>query len=72
VPPLSAVFPLEETGEAAYESAPQRHEGKIGILCVASEEGLASPIRSFARASARKRLTIFVDTIRRRRDVAAD
>jgi crotonyl-CoA reductase len=39
VPPLSAVFPLEETGVAAYEVHQNRHEGKIGVLCVASSEG---------------------------------
>ena len=40
VPPLSAVFPLEETGEAAYEVHLNQHEGKIGVLCVAAREGL--------------------------------
>jgi len=40
VPPLSAVFPLEETGEAVYEVQHNRHEGKIGVLCLAPREGL--------------------------------
>jgi crotonyl-CoA reductase len=47
VPPLSAVFPLEETGVAAYELHQNRHEGKIGVLCVASGEGqgISDPAR---------------------------
>jgi crotonyl-CoA reductase len=40
VPPLSAVFALEQTGEAAYQVHHNRHEGKIGVLCVAPHEGL--------------------------------
>ena len=39
VPPLSAIFPLEQTGDATYEMHHNRHEGKIGILCVAEREG---------------------------------
>jgi crotonyl-CoA reductase len=40
VPPLSAVFDLESTGEAAFEVQHNRHEGKIGVLCLAPREGL--------------------------------
>src|ERR1700728_1480564 len=40
VPPLSAVFPLAEVGEAAYQVHHNLHEGKIGVLCLAPEEGL--------------------------------
>ncbi len=39
-PPLSAVYPLEEVGEAAYQVHHNLHEGKIGVLCLAPEEGL--------------------------------
>ena len=39
-PILSAVHPLEETGEAAYAVHHNLHEGKIGVLCLAPEEGL--------------------------------
>lgn len=39
-PILSAVYPLEETGEAAYQVHHNLHEGKIGVLCLAPEEGL--------------------------------
>jgi crotonyl-CoA reductase len=39
-PLLSAVFPLEGTGEAARMIHRNEHEGKIGVLCLAPEEGL--------------------------------
>ena len=37
---LSKVFSLEDTGEAAYQVHKNMHEGKLGILCLAPEEGL--------------------------------
>ena len=40
LPPLSAVYPLEEVGDAAYQVHHNLHEGKIGVLCLAPEEGL--------------------------------
>src|SRR3954451_19061883 len=39
-PTLSKVFTLEETGEAANAVHHNQAEGKIGILCLAPEEGL--------------------------------
>jgi crotonyl-CoA reductase len=39
-PILSAVHPLTEVGEAAYSVHKNLHEGKIGVLCLAPEEGL--------------------------------
>jgi crotonyl-CoA reductase len=39
-PILSAVYPLEETGEAALQIHQNLHEGKIGVLCLAPGEGL--------------------------------
>ncbi|MGH9291983.1 MAG: crotonyl-CoA carboxylase/reductase [Acidimicrobiales bacterium] len=39
-PILSAVYPLEEVGEAAAQLHHNLHEGKIGVLCLAPEEGL--------------------------------
>jgi crotonyl-CoA reductase len=39
-PILSAVHPLEDVGEAAYQVHRNLHEGKIGVLCLAPEEGL--------------------------------
>lgn len=40
LPPISAVYPLTEVGEAAYQVHHNLHEGKIGVLCLAPEEGL--------------------------------
>ena len=39
-PMLSKVFSLEDTGEAAWQVHKNMHEGKLGILCLAPEEGL--------------------------------
>jgi crotonyl-CoA reductase len=39
-PVLSQVFPLEATGEAAYQVHHNLHEGKLGVLCLAPSEGL--------------------------------
>ena len=59
VPPISAVFPLEQTGEAAYEVHHNRHEGKIGVLCLASEEGLGITDHELRAKVGEDRLTIF-------------
>jgi len=59
VPPLSAVFSLEEVGEAAYEVHQNRHEGKIGVLCVAPREGLGITNPELRAKVGEKRLTIF-------------
>jgi crotonyl-CoA reductase len=63
VPPLSAVFNLEDTGEAAYEVQHNRHEGKIGVLCLAPREGLGVSDAATRERIGEDRLTIF-----RRRD----
>jgi crotonyl-CoA reductase len=39
-PVLSQVFPLEATGDAAYQVHHNMHEGKLGVLCLAPSEGL--------------------------------
>ena len=39
-PVLSAVFPFEETGEAVAQVHANAHEGKLGVLVLAPEEGL--------------------------------
>jgi crotonyl-CoA reductase len=59
VPPLSAVFTLEETGEAAYQVQQNRHEGKIGVLCVAPEEGLGITNPELRARVGEDRLNIF-------------
>lgn len=38
-PTLSAVYPLTEVGEAAFQVHRNLHEGKLGVLCLADEEG---------------------------------
>ncbi len=39
-PTLSKVYPLLETGQAAYDVHRNLHQGKVGVLCLAPEEGL--------------------------------
>ena len=39
-PTLSRIYPLEQTGQAAYEVHRNRHQGKVGVLCLAPEDGL--------------------------------
>jgi crotonyl-CoA reductase len=39
-PTLSKSFPLEQTGQAAYDVHRNLHQGKVGVLCLAPEEGL--------------------------------
>jgi crotonyl-CoA reductase len=39
-PILSAVYPLEQAGEAATQVHQNLHEGKIGVLCLSPREGL--------------------------------
>ena len=40
LPPLSAVYPLEDVGEATRQVHLNLHEGKIGVLCLSPAEGL--------------------------------
>jgi crotonyl-CoA reductase len=40
VPMLSTVYPLEEAGEAVRLVQTNAHVGKVGVLCLAPEEGL--------------------------------
>ncbi|WP_411115394.1 crotonyl-CoA carboxylase/reductase [Streptomyces sp. 029-5] len=39
-PTLSKAYPLEETGQAAYEVHRNLHQGKVGVLALAPREGL--------------------------------
>jgi crotonyl-CoA reductase len=39
-PTLSKVFPLERTGDAAFEVHRNLHQGKVGVLALAPEPGL--------------------------------
>jgi crotonyl-CoA reductase len=38
-PILSIVYPLSETGDAAFQVHHNLHEGKVGLLCLAPKEG---------------------------------
>jgi crotonyl-CoA reductase len=39
-PTLSRTYPLDQTGQAAYDVHRNLHQGKVGVLCLAPEEGL--------------------------------
>ncbi len=39
-PTLSRTYPLERTGQAAYDVHRNLHQGKVGVLCLAPQEGL--------------------------------
>jgi crotonyl-CoA reductase len=39
-PTLSRVYPLDRTGQAALDVHRNTHQGKVGVLCLAPEEGL--------------------------------
>ena len=39
-PTLSKTYPLEQTGQAAYEVHRNAHQGKVGVLCLAPADGL--------------------------------
>jgi crotonyl-CoA reductase len=59
LPPLSAVYPLTEVGEAAYQVHRNLHEGKIGVLCLAPEEGLGIDDPELRASVGEDRITLF-------------
>jgi crotonyl-CoA reductase len=59
LPPLSAVFPLDEVGEAAAQVHGNRHEGKIGVLCLAPTEGLGIDDPALRERIGEDRITLF-------------
>ncbi len=58
-PILSAVYPLEQTGEAAYQVHHNLHEGKIGVLCLAPGEGLGIDDPELRAKIGEERITLF-------------
>jgi len=58
-PILSAVHTLENVGEAAYQVHHNLHEGKIGVLCLASEEGLGIDDQAFREQVGEDKITMF-------------
>ncbi len=59
IPPLSAVFTLDNVGEATYQVHHNLHEGKIGVLCAAPEEGLGISNQELRNKIGEERLTLF-------------
>ena len=53
-PTLSSAYPLEQTGQAAYEVHRNAHQGKVGVLCLAPREGLGVRDAREARAACRR------------------
>jgi crotonyl-CoA reductase len=37
---VSKTYPLEQTGQAAYEVHRNAHQGKVGVRCLAPTDGL--------------------------------
>jgi crotonyl-CoA reductase len=58
-PILSKVFPLEQTGEAAFNVHKNLHEGKMGVLCLAPEEGLGIDDAEFRDKVGEDKITLF-------------
>ena len=58
-PILSATYPLDQVGEAAYQVHHNRHEGKIGVLCLAPTEGLGIDDPEFRASVGEDRITLF-------------
>jgi len=58
-PILSVVYPLEEVGEAAYQVHHNLHEGKIGVLCLAPQEGLGIDDPELRAKVGEEKITLF-------------
>jgi crotonyl-CoA reductase len=61
VPALSTVHQLDEVGEAAREVQLNRHVGKVGVLCLAEEEGLGVEDEEKRAEVGESRLRLFRD-----------
>jgi len=59
LPPLSAVYPLTDVGEATYQVHHNLHEGKIGVLCLAPEERLGIDDPELRAKVGEDRITLF-------------
>lgn len=58
-PLLSKVYPLEETGAAALTVHKNEAEGKVGVLCLAPEEGLGIDDPEFREQVGEDKITLF-------------
>jgi crotonyl-CoA reductase len=58
-PILSAVYPLDQAGEAAYQVHHNLHEGKIGVLALARSEGLGIDDPELRERVGEDKITLF-------------
>jgi len=58
-PALSKVVPLDEVADAAHELQANEHVGKVGVLCMAEEEGLGIEDAEKRAAIGEDRITMF-------------
>ncbi len=58
-PILSVLYPLSRVGEAAAQVHGNRHEGKIGVLCLAPSEGLGISDHELREKVGEDRITAF-------------
>jgi crotonyl-CoA reductase len=58
-PVMSAVYPLEQVGEAARAVHRNESEGKLGVLCLAPEPGLGITDRDKRERVGEDRITLF-------------
>ncbi|HZU72967.1 MAG TPA: crotonyl-CoA carboxylase/reductase [Acidimicrobiales bacterium] len=58
-PILSAVYPLTDTGEAAFQIHKNLHEGKLGVLCLAPREGMGIDDPEFRAKVGEDKITLF-------------
>jgi crotonyl-CoA reductase len=58
-PLLSRVHPLTETGDAALAVHRNEVEGKVGVLCLAPEEGLGIDDPEFREKVGEDKITLF-------------
>jgi crotonyl-CoA reductase len=61
VPTLSTVYPLDEVSEAVRLVQTNSHTGKVGVLCLAPEEGLGVTDPRLRARVGEDRLTLFRD-----------
>ena len=58
-PLLSGVFTLDQAGEAANQVHHNQHEGKLGVLCLAPQEGLGIDDPEFRAKVGEEKITLF-------------
>jgi crotonyl-CoA reductase len=58
-PILSATYPLEQTGEAAFQVHRNLHDGKIGVRCLSPQDGLGIDDAEFRAKVGEDKITRF-------------